>query len=184
MNISKEEAQDSLADIEKVLEQTRRVIANGCSSSLLILWGVIWVIGYTGTQFYPARALYIWGPLNLAGGLASWYIGARATPIMDRGGWRIGLFWLALFVYAVIWVVLLAPARPERLGAYFGTVPMFAYVVGGFWLGRFFTWLGMIVTALILGGVFLLPQWMNLWIGILGGGSLVVSGLYIRRCWR
>jgi hypothetical protein len=61
---------------------------------------------------------------------------------------------------------------------------MFAYVVGGLWFGRFFTWLGMAVTGLILLGVFAWPEWSDLWTGFAGGGSLVLAGLYVRRFWR
>jgi hypothetical protein len=184
MNITPQEAQESLVTIDDIIGQTRRTIASGCSSTLLILWGAIWVVGYTGTQFFPAKALWFWGPLNFLGAAASWYFGSRAKPIKGVMDIRIGLFWATLFAFSAVWIVLLAPSNPQRIGAYYGTIPMFAYVVGGLWFGRFFTWLGLTVTGLILAGVFLLPQWLNLWIGITGGGSLMVSGFYIRKYWR
>jgi hypothetical protein len=40
-----------------------------------------------------------------------------------------------------------------------------------------------IITALALVGYFLLPGIFNLWMAILGGGGMIVLGLYIRSRW-
>ena len=200
MNISKQEAQDSLNEIHSVIDQTRKAIAHGASSSILIVWGVIWLIGYSGTQFFPQWGGLIWMPLVFIGAISSWVLGARrhhsTTP--NANGAKIGAFWLVLFGYAALWMILLHPAQlpkgvewanyqpfnDRQIGAFMATVPMFAYVAGGLWFGRFFVWLGAIVTALTVIGFFLLPAWFNLWMAVTGGGSLIVSGLYIRNRWK
>jgi len=200
MNVTKQEAQDSLNEIHDVIYQTRLAIGRSGSSSILILWGVIWVIGYSVGQFVPKWAGLIWAPLVLIGSIGSWIGGSRSRPAGARGGFglRIGIAWLVLFAYASLWVCLLHPAHlpsgvewanyqpinDRQIGAFFATVPMFAYVVGGLWLGRFFVWLGAIVTALTIAGYCLLPGWFNLWMAFTGGGSLIVAGLFIRKYWR
>ena len=183
-NISKQEAEQALAGIDDITRRLRKSVAGSCASTLLILWGIIWIIGYGCSQFFPSQAGLVWVPLSMGGGLVSWIIGARASTVRTPGAWRIGVFWLALFGYASLWVVLLHPAYPWRVGPYMGTVPMFAYVVGGLWFGRFFIWLGLAVTGVIVLGVFGWPEWSELWTGVAGGGSLLVSGFYIRRNWR
>jgi hypothetical protein len=147
----------------------------------------------------------LWPFLIVSGALASWFFGARSRPRADSAlGARIGIFWLVLFAYAVLWFFLLHseihPGRPgvsfdalsadneeavrQQLGVFCATIAMFAYVVGGLWLGRFFIWLGAGVTILTVAGYFFAPAWFNLWMAVTGGGSLIVAGLYIRRYWR
>ncbi len=184
MNVSPQEAERSLGEIESITHRLRQCLAGSGAGVILVMWGVIWLIGYGCSQFYPQQSGLVWAPLCLGGGLASWIIGARSSPVRAPGAWRIGIFWLALFAYALLWLILLAPASQKHLGAYIGTVPMFAYVVGGLWFGRFFTWLGLAVTGLIVLGVFAWPGWSDLWTGLAGGGSLVLAGFYIRRFWR
>lgn len=199
MNISKQEAQESLKDIESVTEQTRKAIAYGASSSMLILWGVIWMIGYSVTQFYPAYAGLAWMPLVAFGAISCWVLGARThSSFQSANAGRIGAFWLVLFAYATVWLLLLHPTNlpsgaewahyqpinDRQISAFFATVPMFAYVVGGIWFGRFFVWLGALVTVLTLLGFYFLTGWFQLWMAIVGGGSLIVAGLYIRNSWR
>src|ERR1700735_3118605 len=112
MNVSRKEAQESLDEIESVILHTRQALAHGVSSIMLILWGVIWVVGYSGTQFYPQRAGLLWPLLIVIGAVASWIVGARrrSTPRNANGG-RIGAFWLVLFGYSALWLVLLHPTQ-------------------------------------------------------------------------
>ncbi len=189
MTISKEEAQQALVDIESTMRSTRRAIANGAASPRLILWGFIWIIGYAGAQFFPAKMGLIWIVLGGVGALLTARI---RRPTQTPHGPKIGFFWLTLFAYAFFWFFLLFRPDPgvsdlatmNRITAFFATVPMFAYVVGGLWFGRFFTILGLAVTALTMLGFWLLPNWFHLWMAFTGGGSLIGSGLYIRLRWK
>ncbi len=185
MNLSKTEAEAALREIESVVTQTRRAIAGSCCSAMLILWGVIWVIGYSATQFFPRQWAWTWGPLSIGGIAFSWLLGARRRgPVRSPLFPRLFIAWIVLFGYAIIWAYLLHPFNGARLGAYFGAVPMFGYVVAGLWLGRFFIWIGATVTILTVIGVAAFPAYLNLWMAVTCGGSLIISGVYIRRCWR
>lgn len=184
MQISPEEAQESLADIDRVISQTRRAIAGSGSDLVLIIWGIIWMLGYGVSQFRPQWSGLIWMILVWPGAAASWLVASRKSVIKSPQGQRIGFFWLALFAFAGIWLFILAPFNTSRLGAFFATVPMFGYVVAGLWLGRFWIILGASVTALTLLGLAVAGDYFNLWMAAAGGGSLLVSGIYIRRYWK
>jgi hypothetical protein len=198
MNISKQEAQESLNEIESVINETRRAIASGASSSILVLWGFVWVVGYSVTQFFPDWAGLAWMPLVSIGAFGSWYLGRQRPSMRSENGGRIGAFWFILFAYAGLWLFLLHPAHlpsgaewahyqpinDRQVSAFIATVPMFAYVVGGLWLGRFFVFLGALITVTTVLGYVLLPGWFYLWMAFTGGGSLIASGLYIRNAWK
>ena len=197
--LSKSEAQAALDEISSVISTTQKAIASGPAAPLLIMWGVIWVIGYSVTQFSPQHAGLAWMGLVFAGSAASWWVGWKMqATVSSPNDWKIGVFWMVLFGYAIVWMFLLAPADlpkgeewatkhpflSKQIGAFFATIPMFAYVVGGLWFGSFFVWLGLIVTALTLGGYYFLEDYFSLWMALTGGGSLILAGLYVRKFWR
>lgn len=199
--ITPEEARASLAEIDRIVLHTRQMIARGGSAPIVILWGVIWMIGYADMQFFPQTPHWFWGILDVVGIAGSFRFGrwARSSPVKNSNGGRIGLSWLILFAFGVIWLTILgpwswelnahqlaryAPDFDRKIAAYWATVPMFAYILMGLWLDRFFVWLGAFVTAATLGGYFFITNYFFLWMAVIGGGSLVVSGLFIRKNWK
>ncbi len=198
MNPTKDEAAASLSEIDEIIARTRRTIGHGVTAPLLILWGTIWIIGYSITHFSPDTARIAWPVLASLGGIVSWVIGARSsTPTRDRSDAKVGVAWVVLFLFAALWfAILLPPGTPSdmtgqemallynrKLGAYLGTVPMLAYIILGLWFGRFLTILGSFVTLLIAFGYFLTPDWSLLITGLIGGGGLILSGVFIRKLW-
>ncbi len=180
----------ALEDIERVAGRVRKVIAHGPASAMLMLWGCVWAAGFSITEFAPAHSGKGWIIVDLAGIIGSIVIALfPKTPIAGKADLRVGIFWIVLFLYAGLWFWMLHPVngRPANgnvIGGYWATVPMFAYVVGGLWLSRFFVYLGLIVTLLTVLGLTLFPAHFNLWMAILGGGSLFVAGVFIRLNWR
>jgi hypothetical protein len=184
MNITKQEAQESLDEIQQIILKTRRAIHYAGTGAILIIWGIIWALGYSAAQFLNRFCGPIWIGLTILGTVATWIYSSRKWPgERNPNTLRIGLFWLVLMGYAVIWSWLLQPGGRQQ-AAFYATIAMFAYVVGGLWLGRFFVWLGLAVTALTVGGFFLLPAYFCLWMALAGGGALAASGLYILKAWK
>lgn len=184
--ISPAEAQATLREIENLSVHVRKSIACGPFSTILILWGAIWMTGFAAEAFLPHQAGAIFTALDIAGIVATFAIPRYARRPMQsgRGDARIALFWLALFLYAVLWLWLLGDHDFARTGAYLSTVSMFGYVILGLWLSRFLLWLGLGVTALTIAGLHWLPGHFAVWMALTGGGSLMVAGFYIRRFWR
>lgn len=197
--VSADDARQALCEVESIVELTRRQIGHGCAAPILILWGVIWIIGYAVSHRDALLGAQVWPMLAAAGGIASWIIGARhRSPTRNRSNLKIGLAWCVLAVFAALWLIVLLPAGvPEgmsgdafsiefarKVGAYFALVPMFAYVIAGLWMGRFLLYLGSVVSLLVVLSYFLLPEWSLLATGTLGGGALIASGVFIRRVWR
>jgi hypothetical protein len=198
-----DEARAALSEIDRVMATTPTAIARGPSAPILILWGCIWVVAAVTTQYQPQALAWMWWILDLIGAGGMWWFiarhGARVKRADDwRYGARYGAFWGATFFYSILWLNLLVPARwPQtsqqwvefwpmfrRISAYFHTIPMFAYVIGGLYVGRFFIILGAIVTALILAGYCWAGDYFFLWLAITCGGALIFSGAFIRKFWK
>ena len=75
MAISRTEAAEALSEIERAAGRTQVLRGYRISGPILMLWGVIWIIGYVATGLSPARWGWIWLPLDLIGFVLSILIG-------------------------------------------------------------------------------------------------------------
>ena len=193
-------AAQALQDIDRTTARMRTTLAYGGTDVILMVWGGIWFLGFLASDLFvrglvqPAISVSlgaIWMILVLAGIVFSILWGIRYARLAPNPAARgIGMFWF--FLYAYIWLAtpLLAPflymralqtAEGARHYAALATlVPMFAYVVMGLFLERFFLWIGLAVTALLFVGLYGLPSYFWIWMAFVGGGSLFVPGLIMR----
>ncbi len=94
MHVSKTEAQQSLETIQQIQQDVRRSLASGGAPIYMMLWGLIWFIGFLGNYLLaPQTAGILWTILVLAGFVLSFVIGGRmATRVRMPGyGARIGI---------------------------------------------------------------------------------------------
>jgi hypothetical protein len=188
MSLRPDDAAASLSEIAAVERRTRETIGYARSSAALILWGVLLVIGYAGTEFAPAYARTGWLALicaGFAGTLAISYRRARGRPAGHSTGsrWDRPLL-LAMFIlygYGWIFVTMLWPLTARQLAAFWPNLFMLGFVIAGLWLGPFFILLGLSVSALTVLGYFWSGAWFQLWMAAAGGGGLIVGGLWLRR---
>ena len=184
MNISKQEAQESLAEIDSAISQTRKAMGRHLGP-ILMLWGVIWAIGYSLTQFIPRDGLAYWLVLDGLGFLGTWLCVKKVRNNFRRPGLgRVAVAWVILFGYMILWGFLVSPIGGHSQIAFFSTVCMCGYAIMGLWMSRFLLWLGLSVTALTLVGFYFFSGWFALWMGITGGGALFLSGFYIHKTWK
>lgn len=189
MNVSTTEAEEALAAIQAMVQKTRRTISSSGAYLFLVVWGVIWLLGFSGSQFLPQPISgYAWMVLDLLGGVLSALLGIR----MGRGvrrtsptitGKRIAAFWVLLFFYCLAAVAVSLPAGGKQLSMYIILFVMVGWISMGLLLSFASIWPGLVITALALVGYFLLPGIFYLWMAVLGGGGMIALGLYIRSRW-
>jgi hypothetical protein len=192
MNVSNEDAQASLAAVTETMLRTRKAVAAGYSSPLLILWGLLWVAAYTASHFYLKYADVIFEAMAGVGLLGSFFVLRRVKqtmpvkePTEEKLNWRIGGLWWLLFIYVFIWLNLFRPFNGMQVNAFICTAVMFAYVIIGLWFAAYFmVWLGLAVTATTLVGFYLLTPYYCLWMAVTAGGLLLGTGLYLHARWR
>ena len=195
MNASREEAARSLDDVHMIAERTRKAIAYAGADIVFVIWGIIWFIGYLSAQFFPLQAHWVWMVLVIGGMIASALTFRSRSPVVSPLGARLGAFWLLLSLFVGLWGWLLSPflsvpAQADvnnfwmHMHAITATIVMFAYVVMGLWLRSFMLWLGLGISALTVIGLLFLQPLFWIWMAVIGGGSLVVTGLIVRRKWQ
>jgi hypothetical protein len=189
MNISPTEAEESLADIQRITQKTRRSLASSGAPIFLILTGAIWLVGFVATQFLIGPILaVIWISASLIGLALSIPLGLRlnrrvrspSTAVYSR---RIGLFWLFLACFAIAVIAVARPTDAKQLNM----LVILFILLGQLSMGLVFSfstvWWVLPIAALALLGYFLLPAYFYLWMGILVGGGMIALGLYILLKW-
>jgi hypothetical protein len=189
MNISPTEAEEALAAIQVMMKKTRRAISSSGAYGFLIVWGVVWMLGFLSSQFLPAEiGGTIWIVVDILGGALSAILGIRMgrhvrSPSASISGKRIGWFWLLLFFYCVAAIAVAWPTDGKQLAMFIIFFVMVGWLAMGLLLSFAPIWPGLAITALALIGYFLLPGYFYLWMAILGGGGMIALGLYIRSRW-
>lgn len=190
MQITPNEAQESLAAIDAMMQKVRRAAANGGAHYFLILWGIIWFFGFLGSHFFTDKiGGYVWIGLDILGGFGSWLIGVllhrrvRNASASVTGG-RIGLFWLTLFIYCILTIWIAGSMDGKKLAMFIVIFVMIGWIAMGFLLSLSIVWLAFLVTAVACAGYFLLPAYFYLWMALLGGGTMIGCGLFIRCKWQ
>ena len=183
MTISRDEALDAIHQLERTEARAFDARFYRRASSQLILWGLIWVIGYTLTGVWPDRASLIWLPLTAAGVFVGFILMRRAGGPAP-GSRFAGLRWA---VQALIWVlfmvgiyVVFPVTSPTQTLALPCLVIAFVYaLVGSVRLTRLL-WIGAVLFALTIGGVLFLKPVLAFWLAAVGGGALIGGGLWLR----
>lgn len=183
MSIRPEEAASALQDIERAERQSARIYGYRKASPHLLLWGVIWIMGYASTYIWPEGGM-AWAVLVPAGILASFWISRRAAAKPSAGGfaWRYGATAFAIFLFITATFAVLPPRSAKEVGAFVALLVAILYVLLGVWRsGARMVLLGLAVGALTVGGYFGLPHYFLLWMAGVGGGGLILGGFWLRR---
>jgi hypothetical protein len=189
MDISSSEAEEALAAIQIMTEKTRHSIANSGACIFLIITGIVWLVGFLCTQFLSgAIVVYIWIGLSILGSILGTILGIRMgkrirSPLTAVTAKRIGLFWLLLIVYCIATIAVAWPLEGKQVTVFVVLFIMVGQLAMGLLFSFASVWWALPVTALALIGYFLLPGFFHLWMSILGGGGMIVLGLYIRSRW-
>jgi len=189
MNISPTEAEEALAAIQTMVNKTRRAISSSGAYAFLIIWGFVWLFGFLGSYFLPAKtAGFIWMGLDIIGAFLSAVIGIRMnrairSPTAAASGKRIGWFWLVLSFYCAAALAVAQPIDGKLLAMFIILFAMVGWMAMSLLLSFASVWWGLIITALALIGYFWLADFFYLWMAALGGGGMIALGFYIRNRW-
>jgi hypothetical protein len=188
MAITQAEAASALRDVEAATDRTVTMRAYSFASPHLVLWGLVWIAGYGLMGALPLEQWGMaWALLNGVGAGGSALLGYRSRVAARHAGLRapgvcamlVAIFFVCLFIVAVY--VVFAPTRPEPYLVFPALVLGLVYVVAGVWKMRRMAVIGAAVFILALAGYALLQPWLAYWLAAVGGGGLVLGGLWLRK---
>jgi hypothetical protein len=186
MKLSPQDAATALAEVDLARTAMRHVIREHRGHYYLWIWGATWIAMPLTAYFAGDGAVRYFALICLPGILASVAVSlVQRRQISSPDSFRPFGVMAGILLFAVIFpFVLHGRPDPRAYYAYACLACMQAYVVMGLWVDRYLLWLGLFVAAMILVGFFLLPGIFWLWMALFAGGPLVLTGFYIRHCWR
>ncbi len=181
MSLSSEEAAASLSQVQEASRRSSQLYFYHRSSPHLIMWGIIWIIGYGGTGLLPQYSDPLWGGLILAGCIGGVVLG-RSRKVDDKAGpyaWRMAALWAIILFFVMATYAIMEPKYARQLCAYPALITGCAYMLIGLWRGMRYLISGIIVVALTLVGFYFI-QPIFFWFAAVGGGAMILTGLWFR----
>jgi hypothetical protein len=147
MTLSPHDAALALRDIERAEARSATLDDYQRAAPHFLIWGVLWVVGYSLTDLYPRHVAAIWAvivPIGIASGVV--VMRARGSGL----GWRYGAAVAAVMVFfgavfAVMW-----PVGDRQIAAFIPLFVALAYALRGIWSGLRHVVAGVLVAALTL----------------------------------
>lgn len=175
--IGRGDAAAALASIDDARRRAGELRGYAHAGGTLMVWGAIWLVCNLLSQTFA------WGRMSWPPGIA---VGVIWSVVQGRrhpgdGDRRAGLTSLAVFGFFAMLMVIVGLHDPLTFNAAISLTVAAAYVVVGIWSGARFALVGLVLAALVAIGWFGDPRHLYLWLGLGGGGALIVSGWWLRR---
>jgi|SRR5215475_2903928 len=178
MDLSRRDAAAALHDIEQAQARSANLEDYLRAAPHFMIWGVLWAVAYSLNDIYPVHARAIWSvvvPIGVIGGLLAmrqgWY----------ERTWRYAAVMGAIFIFAGATFVVMWPVNARQVAAFIPLLVALTYVLKGISGGIRYVGLGVAVSAFTLLGFFLLKHHFFLWMAVVGGGSLILASIWLRR---
>lgn len=189
MNVTRDEAVEALATIEKAGGKVGRLKGYHHGAPHFVIWGLVWLVGNTATDLAPQWGGYAWLGSLVFGFVGTFLVGYRSargrtsTPADPRKR-RYVLRFVALGV--VFFLFFLSMSRIVQIenarqgGTLVSIIFPFLYMGAGVWMGWRLFAIGAVTAAAIMAGYVWVDDHYFLYMGVVGGGSLIAGGLWLR----
>ena len=194
MTLDKTQAAQALADIDQSQRYSSSLYSYGRASPYLIVAGVMWLVADLLTEFSPFDKTWIWPAVSLIGTIG--FVGlavAQTRPGSGPGSmsaapakrglfWRFVVVWLAIFAFMVATFSIYGLQDGGRqqhsfIGVFCGCL----YVAVGAFMGWRMVAVGVALAVLSMVGFFAVHEYYLAYMGVVGGGAMILSGLWLRR---
>lgn len=167
----------------------RRVIRQHRGHLYLWLWGSVWTVIALVVHLYGETATR-WIPWFILPGIAvsiaiGFYQARQIKTAVDR---RFLCALACVVTFGLLSPVVSGafdpPVNHARIFALVALLAMHVYVLAGIWFDNYLLIIGIVVSALILIGLFFFPHIFWLWFAIFCGIPVLLSGFLVRFAWR
>lgn len=179
MPLSKSEAAESLRAIEATSATSARLRNYSSAAPHFMLWGLVWACGYSFSALHPEMRNAGWAAAIAVGVMGALFLGTRGDGRKSSPGRSLAVSGAIAAFFGLLFVVL-GPMQPRQIDAFFPLVFAGAYVLAGIWVGARFAVCGAIVAAVTIAGYFYAGDAFGYWMAAAGGGTLLLTGLWLR----
>ncbi|HET7084173.1 MAG TPA: hypothetical protein VFI23_05340 [Rhizomicrobium sp.] len=186
MSLSQDQAAESLKEIDRTSRRSASAYSYAHTSPYLMLWGVIWMVGYSASDTGLRLANWLWLGLLVIGVAGNTLIGRRQALSGPPQAWlrhpalRFFATFFAVWMFIGATYAIFGHAGARQQAAFVPLIVALIYVVMGIWKGPRFLVMGIALAGLTLGGFFFLKDHFLLWMGMVGGGALLLGGFWMK----
>ncbi len=186
MNVTKNDAETALHDAGRAGEQSLTLFNYEMASPYLLLWGILWIVAGTIGVISPGNAGLGWLIADTIGIVATGYLVAgNARRFAEDNTRNEGLRYVAtvavLTAFITMTFVIFAPVSGVEIQTFITILVAAIYMIMGFWTGYRLSAIGAVLAALVVIAFFYSPAQFPLMVSVLGGGALILGGLWMRR---
>lgn len=181
MPLTPADASAALQDVTQTEHRSALLRGYQSASPHLMIWGVVWAVGYTLNYFLPAWNGLTWLPLvavGVIGDMVAVQADGRQGGLPGTAYAWLGVAYFMLFVGTI---AVMQPHDPGQVAAFNALVISAAYIIYGTLGAPRMTVIGVGIAGLTLPGYFVLGTLFLPWMAVVGGGGLVLSGFWLRR---
>jgi hypothetical protein len=181
MSITREDAATALRLADEAGQRSRMLRCYQSAAPHLFIWGGVYAAAYTVSYFQPTQSGLAWLVLIPLALLADVMI-TRCDRSHHRPDWIVVPVLIAAFLaFMIATAAIMRPHDPRQMAAFVPLAVSWAYIALGTRLGHRMTFAGIALGVLTLLGYFALHTWFMLWMAAVGGGTLVLTGFWLRR---
>lgn len=180
MTTTAEEAARALREIDLIQHRAAGFQDYQAESGQLLLWGLAYVVGFALTACFPDQLIPIWAVVILVTmGVGTW-LASRTAADGARVAWRYLAIISTILLFCLAFNIIFWPLTPEQGAMLAPMLLATLYILRGIQLRPRYMVIGLLLGSLCLGGyVLLLPVFWP-WMTLACGGTLIVSGLWLR----
>jgi len=181
--MDRDTAQQALADIDLTRERALTLRNYAHAGPVFAAWGAAWFV-MNLTNHFNIPFAFLLGAAAIASATAISIISGKAgrqgpgTPAARRRS-NLGSAMMGITIVGLL--VLIAPADRLLANAVICWLAASSYAIGGLWFGTRITLLGVVLAAVVIGAWLFARESFELVMGVVGGGVLVTTGLWLRR---
>jgi len=183
MVLTTEQASESLGEVAAAQRKARKMQGYSNAAPHFFLWGMVWIAGYALMELLPGKGGLVWLVLDVIGITGSFLLGRRQEKT-EGGPRRIAAFFIivaALAAFILATLVVMQPQDGVQVAAFFPLLAALVYTAVGAFAGVRWMVIGIALAALTMVGFLLLREHFMLWMALVGGSALILTGVWMRR---
>ena len=185
MTVTRDDAASALRDIDRAERRSLTLFNYTAGSPYLLLWGPLWIVAGAVGALSPGNAGIGWAAVDAIGLIGTAYLVVAQSRRFGEDGGRTGTYrFLAAAVVLAAFIALtlavFAPVSGVEIQTFIVLLVAAAYALVGCWFGLRFAVVGAALSGLAVGALYHAPAHAAYIVPCLGGGALILAGLWMR----
>lgn len=188
MTVTRNDAATALHDVDSARRHSLTLFQYGLASPFLLLWGVVWIAAGAVAALSPDNAGIGWLVVDIAGLAGTGILIAVQSRRYGEGAGRSQLFrclgtGAVVVAFVALTMSVFTPVSNVGALTFITLMVAAAYVIAGCWAGARYAVVGVVLAGVAIGLYHLAPDLVPPVVPFVGGGTLILGGLWMRRAW-